>query len=132
LVGWDFVSFPGSNHREMPFMARAAMPPHHVIVAATRNAADAAGRLANRSTVEPASGPRSRRGTTPCRTSATSATHASAASDDADDEDDHRGPKMLKVIIMLRVSTLAIGNRGMSIFDRTTSRERLPHQHLLE
>jgi hypothetical protein len=39
---------------------------------------------------------------------------------------------MLKAIIVLRVSMLAIGNRGMSIFDRTTSREGLPHQYLLE
>jgi hypothetical protein len=39
---------------------------------------------------------------------------------------------MLKVIIILRVSMLAIGNRGMIIFDRTTSREGLSHQHLLE
>lgn len=52
LVGSDFAPFPGNSHCEMAFMVRAGMSPWDVLVAATRNAADAVGQLKNLGTVE--------------------------------------------------------------------------------
>ena len=52
LVGSDFAPFPGASHCEMAFMVRGGMSPSQVIVAATRNAADAVGQLHNLGTVE--------------------------------------------------------------------------------
>lgn len=52
LVGSDFARFPGASHCELAFMVRGGMTPWQVIVAATRNAADAVGQADHLGTVE--------------------------------------------------------------------------------
>ncbi len=52
LVGSDYAPYPGASHSEMSFLQRDGMSPWQIIVAATRNAADAVGQVDHLGTVE--------------------------------------------------------------------------------